>query len=81
MDTDHELRTGDLACDYSMNFASVVGSGHLSKVTDDGERLRGLNAVMAHYGGEGRAFNEAYLPVTCVLKLDVAEYICKRLKK
>jgi nitroimidazol reductase NimA-like FMN-containing flavoprotein (pyridoxamine 5'-phosphate oxidase superfamily) len=81
MDTDHELRPGEAACDYSMNYASVVGSGHIAQVTDDDERLRGLKAIMKHYGGEGLPFNETDLSLTCVLRLNAAEYACKRLKK
>jgi nitroimidazol reductase NimA-like FMN-containing flavoprotein (pyridoxamine 5'-phosphate oxidase superfamily) len=81
MDTDHELLTGEKACDYSMNFASVIGHGRISKVTDDAERLHGLEILMKHYGGEELPFDESLLPRTCVLKLEAENYTCKRLKK
>jgi nitroimidazol reductase NimA-like FMN-containing flavoprotein (pyridoxamine 5'-phosphate oxidase superfamily) len=81
MDTDHELRTGEGACDYSMNYASVIGIGRIRKVTDESERLHGLKTIMSHYGGAGLSFNDAVLARTCVLRLDVAVFTCKRLKK
>jgi nitroimidazol reductase NimA-like FMN-containing flavoprotein (pyridoxamine 5'-phosphate oxidase superfamily) len=81
MDTDHELRPGETACAYSMNYASVIGSGHIAQVADNEERMHGLKAIMKHYGGDGLPFNEKDLSLTCVLRLDAAEYACKRLKK
>jgi nitroimidazol reductase NimA-like FMN-containing flavoprotein (pyridoxamine 5'-phosphate oxidase superfamily) len=81
MDTDHELKPGVGACEYSMNYASVIGSGMIAPVTDDAERLRGLDRIMEHYGGAGKPYDETDLSLTCVLRLDVTEYACKRLKK
>jgi nitroimidazol reductase NimA-like FMN-containing flavoprotein (pyridoxamine 5'-phosphate oxidase superfamily) len=81
MDTRHELISAENACDYSMNYASLIGSGRISKVTDDDEKLHGLKVLMSHYGGEGRPFNESVIARTCVLRLDAAEFACKRLKK
>jgi nitroimidazol reductase NimA-like FMN-containing flavoprotein (pyridoxamine 5'-phosphate oxidase superfamily) len=81
MDTDHELISEDKACGYSMNYASIIGHGGISKVTDGAERLRGLKILMAHYGGAELPFDEALLPRTCVLKLEAENYSCKRLKK
>jgi nitroimidazol reductase NimA-like FMN-containing flavoprotein (pyridoxamine 5'-phosphate oxidase superfamily) len=81
MDTDHELKPGAGACGYSMNYASVIGNGRIAPVTDDAERLRGLDAIMKHYGGAGLSYDKKNLSLTCVLRLDVAEYACKRLKK
>ncbi|MDR3225833.1 MAG: pyridoxamine 5'-phosphate oxidase family protein [Clostridiales Family XIII bacterium] len=81
MDTDHELRAGDNACDYSMCYASVIGVGRIGKVTDEAEKLHGLKMVMAHYGGEGLPFKDAVLAHTCVLRLDATAFTCKRLKK
>jgi nitroimidazol reductase NimA-like FMN-containing flavoprotein (pyridoxamine 5'-phosphate oxidase superfamily) len=83
MDTDSKLHTGEAACDYSMSFASLIGSGRIEPVADEAERMRGLVALMKHYGAKEEAlkFNEAMLAQTCVLKLEVSEFACKRLKK
>jgi nitroimidazol reductase NimA-like FMN-containing flavoprotein (pyridoxamine 5'-phosphate oxidase superfamily) len=78
MDTDHELVTGESSCKFTMNYASVIGSGKLRRVTDSAEKLHGLKAIMAHYGGEDLPFNEAVLARTCVLRLDATEFACKR---
>ncbi|MDR1068794.1 MAG: pyridoxamine 5'-phosphate oxidase family protein [Clostridiales Family XIII bacterium] len=80
MDTDHKLLVGESSCNYSMNYASIIGSGRIARVTEEDEKLHGLKAIMAHYGGAGRPFNEDSFARTCVLRLDVAEYACKRLQ-
>ena len=53
MDTDHQILKGEKGCDWGMKFSSVVGYGNISVVTEKAERIRGLNCIMAHYGGEG----------------------------
>jgi len=78
IDCSHELQAGDLACEYTFYFESIIGSGSISIVEDDVGRMHGLNALMRHYGGEGKAFSEHSLTLTTVLRLDVAEYCGKR---
>ncbi|MDR0518835.1 MAG: pyridoxamine 5'-phosphate oxidase family protein [Clostridiales Family XIII bacterium] len=79
MDTDHELVVGKSSCDFSMKYKSVIGTGVIRRAADAEEKLHGLKAIMAHYGGDGLPFNEAILARTCVLRLDASEFACKRL--
>ena len=52
MDCAHQLVTGDLACDTTMEYESVCGNGLLETCVGP-EKERGLARVMAHYcGGE-----------------------------
>ena len=44
MDTDHDLKSGREACDFSMKYSSVVGWGDIFIVSDDEERREGLNS-------------------------------------
>ncbi len=49
-----------MACDWGMNYESVMGTGSITIVTDLEERRRGLDLIMAHYGN----FSPAYLPAS-----------------
>ena len=51
MDCAHQLVTGDLACDTTMEYESVCGNGLLETCVGP-EKERGLARVMAHYCGE-----------------------------
>jgi uncharacterized protein len=79
MDTSHNLYKNEKACDWGMNFRSVIGYGRISIVEDEGERISGLNNIMAHYGGtEVFIYNEAVLKRTTILRLDIVELTGKK---
>jgi nitroimidazol reductase NimA-like FMN-containing flavoprotein (pyridoxamine 5'-phosphate oxidase superfamily) len=78
MDTAHELTKGPEACDWGMNFKSVVGYGKLYIVEDEAERQHGLACLMEHYGWQGNpVFGEKILKRTKVLRLDIDEISAK----
>lgn len=72
IETDTKLVAGDLACDWSMQYRSIVGYGTLEIVEDRDSILHGLDVLMHHYSGqEGFEYDESLLSRTCVLKLRV----------
>ena len=73
-----ELITGPTACDWGMNYESVMGTGGITIVTDPEERRRGLDLIMAHYGSSSPAYLPASLEDTLVLKLTITEMTGKR---
>lgn len=78
-DTGHELVIDDLSCRWTMNYSSVVGWGVLSIVTDEAERIEGLNTIMKNYGKKGESrFAAEKLQETLVLRLDADEMSAKR---
>ena len=82
MDTDHELRKGEAACDFSMNYSSIVGYGHIEIIEDPDIKAEGLNAVMEHYTGRNDfSFDPVVLSNTAILCLKVTELTAKRLHK
>ena len=78
MDTSYEFHRGELACQCSAAFRSVIGSGAITVVEDPQEKLEGFLTIMEHYSGS-RAwrFDEKMLSSACVLKLRVTELSCK----
>lgn len=81
MDCSHTLKTGALACDYSMNYESVIGSGRLYRVEKPNEKLDGLRHLMRHYGVKEPAFSPQVVEHTVVLRLETDDYCGKRLVK
>ena len=64
--------SGETACRYSTSFDSVCGSGTIRIVTDEAEKRKGLEALMAHIApGRAFTFDEKTMQATCVLALDV----------
>jgi uncharacterized protein len=82
MDCSHQLKTGEKACEYSMNYQSIIGSGFVEVVTDEHERLAGLNCLMKHYSGRDNwSFDARPLSLALVLRLRADEFAAKRLAK
>jgi uncharacterized protein len=78
IDQELELITGPMACDWGMNYESVMGTGGMTIVTGPEERRRGLDLIMAHYGNSSPAYLPASLEDTLVLKLTTTEITGKR---
>lgn len=82
LDTSHELRTGPLPCNYSMNYECVMGEGRLKILEGRSERQYALARLVTHYGKTGPLeWSEKALASTCVLCLTVSSVSGKRLKK
>ncbi len=79
MDVLHGLVTAKSACGYSCYYESVIGSGSISVLSDEKEKLTGMAAVMRHYTGrEDWHFDEAALRHTTILRLDIDWLSAKR---
>lgn len=74
LDTAHKLVPGSSAHHCSYLYQSVMGEGKISIVTDDNEKIAGLNAIMAHYTGKtDNEFDPSVAARTVVIKLEVTE--------
>jgi len=80
VDTDHELVESDIACGYTFRYASLIGSGRVTFITDTEEKRNALNALMRHQTGEDRVFSFRDEEIARVLayKLTVSEFSGKR---
>ncbi|MDR0357323.1 MAG: pyridoxamine 5'-phosphate oxidase family protein [Clostridiales Family XIII bacterium] len=78
MDCAHRLITGPNACDFSMNYRSVIGTGAISVIDDADEKTKGLSLIMEHYGGKGLPFKGPMLNAMKTLRLDVVEFTGKK---
>lgn len=82
MDTSHELTTGPMPCDYSMNYDCVMGEGVIEFAETRDEKLHALSKLLEHYGRKGPyEWREEVLAITCVLRLRVSSVSGKRLNR
>jgi uncharacterized protein len=79
IDTDHHLKPGSAPCGWGMSYASLIGSGLLTEVLDEGEKFAALDRIMFHYGYVGTpSYDSETLKKIKVLKLEVLEMTGKR---
>lgn len=78
MDCGHKLITGENDCDYTMEYESVCGRGHII-ICDDDEKVSSLINLMKQYGRmEGHNFTENDLKAVTVFKLVVDKITGKK---
>jgi nitroimidazol reductase NimA-like FMN-containing flavoprotein (pyridoxamine 5'-phosphate oxidase superfamily) len=69
-----ELIKGPAACDWGMKYESVAGTGLITELTDDAEKIPALNLLMTHYGFPGvPSYTDAMLHAVKILCLTVQE--------
>ena len=69
---DESLIRGERPCNWSLRYRSVVGTGIGTVLTDPIEKSKGLDEIMAHYGGDpGPVYPPEALDSVCVLRIAV----------
>ena len=72
IEVDTEIVGGKKACDWSMNYKSVIGCGKVEIITDKSQMVHGLDILMKHYAGEGDfSYSPKLLDRMYMLKLTV----------
>ena len=78
IDGAYELLEADAACDYSAKFQSVIGTGRLSIIEDDEEKIKGLNALMNHISGKAKwDYSKEMVDAVAVYRLEAEKVSCK----
>lgn len=81
LDYKHELVEGELACQYSYYFASIIGKGTASIIDNPKEKLKALNVIMKHQ--TGRNFDEFQKnpkleKAVAIIRVELNSYSCKK---
>jgi len=67
------------ACGCTAGYKSVIGNGHVDILTDEKEKITGLESLMKQFSGrDGYSYNEAHLKAVCVIRLTVEKLSCKQ---
>lgn len=78
IDGNYSLLEGEIACDFSAAFQSVIGTGILSIVEDAEEKVKGLNAIMKQTTSKAEwDYSKEMLAAVAVFRLVVDKMSCK----
>lgn len=72
VDIDHALVPGDVACDYTFNYRSVVGFGSATVLRDTAEKRKGMNAIVGHYMSDDAVIPDAALAGVTLVRIDIS---------
>jgi nitroimidazol reductase NimA-like FMN-containing flavoprotein (pyridoxamine 5'-phosphate oxidase superfamily) len=73
-----EVLQAETACDFSMRFRTVIGTGQAEFVEDAAERARLLTLFVARFGAPAGPLPEVEVQRTCVVRVRVRELTGKR---
>ena len=79
MDGSHELTGGEIACDYSYNFESVIGNGEAQLIEDLTAKKHALLKIMEQQtGSTDFSFSDQHLKQVAVFSVVSKDYAVKR---
>lgn len=69
----------EAACDFGTRYKSVLGSGTIEIVTDETEKIEGLNIIMQHHTRKARwEYGERAVKNVVILKMTIKEMTGKK---
>lgn len=80
-EVDHmdKLVNKGLACKWTMDYHSIIGTGKASLVTEPDQIKRALDVIMRHYGGKPPfEYSEVSLSRMLIIRIDIIGMTCKR---
>lgn len=70
-DVSSVTKKGNQPCNWSVRYASVIGFGQASFVSDPIEKRAALNAIVEHYGGAAYPYSEDAVAALCIVRIDI----------
>ena len=78
IDGNYTLLKGEIACDYTATFQSVIGTGELCLLEEKDEKRKGLNTIMKQTSQKAEwSYRDEMLEAVAVFRLDVKKISCK----
>jgi len=77
-DIDYDVIKADKACEWGMQYKSVVGFGQASFLEDSESKRRALDIIMKQYSGKSSAYPETKLKHTVIIKVDIEQMTGKQ---
>ena len=69
---------GDVACQYGMAYASIMGEGRATIIEDVEEKIKAMAILMKSQTGKDFTFNERLVSIVTVIRIDVEEFTAKK---
>jgi uncharacterized protein len=76
-DIDQQLISGDKACQWSMNYRSVIGFGKAFIVAEEELKRAALDVIMDHYAHGPHEYAQPSLDKVCIVKVVIETMTCK----
>ncbi|MGD9947503.1 MAG: pyridoxamine 5'-phosphate oxidase family protein [Desulfobulbus sp.] len=68
---DHGVVESDLACDFEAQHRTVIGFGKVAFVTDDGEKIKALDRIVAQFSDKKFEYPQTNLSRTVIIRIDI----------
>lgn len=79
VEVDVELLPNRLACDFAMQYQTVIGFGTAHIVEDEEQKIHALNILMDHYSEDrSHEYREKVLPKVAIIKIEIDSMTGKR---
>lgn len=75
---DSKLVTGEASCQWTTEYRSVFGTGIVEILTDNEEKIKGLDVLMQHHGKMDNSYVPKLLDRLTVLKLNISSWSGKQ---
>jgi len=69
----NEIVKGEIACQYTTKFSSVIGYGQAEILEDVDDIKEGLDVLMAQFSDEKFTYNEKILSRIAIIKIEMSE--------
>ncbi|OGS21855.1 MAG: pyridoxamine 5'-phosphate oxidase [Elusimicrobia bacterium RIFOXYA2_FULL_40_6] len=73
-----EIVTAEKACDYSMKYSSVIGTGKAVLIDDSGEKMKALDIVMGQYSQGSFQYPTEMMKRISVIKITIEQMTGKK---
>ena len=75
---DAKVVPGEKPSTWTTHYESVIGWGKAKVLTDEAEKVKGLNILMRQYGGPEGPYEPAALAAVAIARIDIAQITGKR---
>ena len=69
---------GEVACQYGMAYASLMGEGTATILENAEDKMEALTILMKSQTGKDFTFNERLVSIVSVIRIDVEEFTAKK---
>ena len=78
LECDIQPFSGDVACQYGMAYASIMGEGKATIIEDVEAKMEAMSTFMKSQTGMDFSFNERLVSIVTVIRIDVDEFTAKK---
>ncbi|MEI6089030.1 MAG: pyridoxamine 5'-phosphate oxidase family protein [bacterium] len=79
IDVEGDLIKGDMSCDWSINYRSLIGYGTMDIITDFDQKQAGLDVIMKQHGkSENNIYKKSNVEAIVILRLNIEQITGKQ---